>query len=131
MSRLWPLGRSSDSELHRTRLWFADKLKRRGRGSAPAKTFLHCIALSSLHLQISLLWGTNPHAAARIAPACLLAVTAIALTSLACTQRMQLFFLLRARTEPIAPAAHTAHCTATRLSCMQILDDPVVSVATS
>ena len=104
MSRLWPLGRSSDSELQRTRLWFADKLKRR---EPPLRkrfcTAFRCIALSSLHLQFSLLWGTHPHAAARIAPACLLAVTAIALTSLACTQRMQLFFLLHARTQPIAP----------------------------
>ena len=46
MSRLWPLGRSSDSELQRTRLWFADKLKRR---EPPLRkrfcTAWHCIEL--------------------------------------------------------------------------------------
>ena len=48
MSRLWPLGGSSDSELQRTRLWFADKLKR--PGTAPAKTFLHCVSLHCIEL---------------------------------------------------------------------------------
>ena len=130
MSRLWPLGRSSDSELHRSRLWFADKLKRLARGTAPAKTFLHCIELIAFTI-FFVMGDTSTRRSTHRTGLSARRDCNSSYFFLACTQRMQLFFLLHARTQPIAPAAHTAHCTATRLSCMQILDDPVVSVATS